>query len=191
LGFGHLLPRGFLRERPVGLRRAAAIGLARCDLIEPQQLDSLERDLRRWNDHAIWFRTSLAARSLLTSEGQTQPLQHLANSPVFAFAGIGNPDAFRQTLDRCGGRVVGFHSWPDHHEYTAPDIQRIRLAARRAGAAAIVCTHKDLVKLDQLDRTTSDERLPLYALIVEVVWHAGQADMEKLILDVVGAKRPR
>ena len=42
-GFGYLFPRGLMRERPAGLRRAGLVMLTRCDLVPPSALEELRR----------------------------------------------------------------------------------------------------------------------------------------------------
>ncbi len=46
-GYGHVLPRGLMREPLRGLRRADAIVITRSDQISAQQLDALQADLRQ------------------------------------------------------------------------------------------------------------------------------------------------
>ena len=67
--------------------------------------------------------------------------------PIVAFAGIGNPAAFRATLARLAAEVVEFVPFPDHHAYTAADFDRLAARATRSGAAMLVTTLKDLVKV--------------------------------------------
>src|SRR5262249_46238898 len=70
-----------------------------------------------------------------------------ASGPVFAFAGIGNPKAFFDDLGRTGVEVVGTLSFPDHHHYSAADLERIAARAREAGGQTIVTTQKDAMNL--------------------------------------------
>lgn len=81
------------------------------------------------------------------ADGGTRPLDALRGLPVVAFAGIGNPAAFRATLARLAAEVVEFISFPDHHAYTPADFARLVAQARRGGAALLVTTLKDLVKV--------------------------------------------
>ena len=76
----------------------------------------------------------------------------LAESPVFAFAGIGRPGKFVQTLSDAGVRVVGWRGYPDHHPYGARDLQTLRDLARKNGAR-LVTTEKDIVRFGKGDRT--------------------------------------
>ena len=69
----------------------------------------------------------------------------LQGKRVFAFAGLADNRQFFESLDL---ELVGTRSFPDHHRYSAPDIEQIKLQARNAGAEAIVTTEKDAVKID-------------------------------------------
>jgi tetraacyldisaccharide-1-P 4'-kinase len=51
-------------------------------------------------------------------------------------------------------------AFPDHHRYTARDMDRLVSAARTAGAAAFVTTEKDRVRLGELAAGFS-ELIPL------------------------------
>jgi len=70
---------------------------------------------------------------------------------VFAFAGLADNEQFFASLRANGVDVVGTRSFRDHHLYTAADVAAIKIAARAAGADAIVTTEKDAVKIDDRD----------------------------------------
>jgi tetraacyldisaccharide 4'-kinase len=67
--------------------------------------------------------------------------------PVFAFAGIAGPDRFINDLRAAGWQIAGSMTFRDHHPYSRRDFARIVAAARAAGAASIVTTEKDVVRL--------------------------------------------
>lgn len=80
-------------------------------------------------------------------------------SPVFAVAGLARPDQFFADLSRDGWNVVGRRGFADHHRFGARDIEEITRAAKAAGAAALVTTEKDLVRL-----------LPFRPMPLPLVW---------------------
>jgi hypothetical protein len=47
--------------------------------------------------------------------------------------------------------VVGVEALPDHHAWSASDVARVALRARDLGAARVVVTSKDAVKLEAVD----------------------------------------
>ena len=85
--------------------------------------------------------------------------------PVFAFAGIGRPAAFFDTLRAAGWEVAGSEAFPDHRRYSAADVERLADAAVRAGARVLVTTEKDAARLQGLTA-----RIPIVpvALTVQV-----------------------
>jgi len=65
---------------------------------------------------------------------------------VVAFAGIGYPEKFRQTLLQNNYEVVHFEGFPDHFPYQESDITRLIKLAENMGAN-IITTEKDLVRV--------------------------------------------
>lgn len=73
----------------------------------------------------------------------------LRGKRVLAFAGIGDPQRFFRTLRNSGIEVAAEKSFPDHHRYTADDVDALQNQATR-GDLALVTTEKDMVKLQAL-----------------------------------------
>lgn len=67
--------------------------------------------------------------------------------PALAVAGIAAPERFFRDLGANGWNVASTMVFADHHAYTAQDISRITTEAGRLGAARIVTTEKDFVRL--------------------------------------------
>ncbi len=82
---------------------------------------------------------------------------------VVAFAGIGRPSKFFDTLSASGARIVENRSFPDHHVYATGEIAELKTLAARHGAA-LVTTEKDFARLDP-DAATGIE-----AFSVSVEW---------------------
>ncbi len=139
-GNGFLLPRGGLREPPAALRRADVVvmtsteeeGAPPPDGIPPIPVFSARR------------------RPVALVQGPTNeisPLADLAGQKVCAFTGIARPDSFRRILEPLCGGIVSFLPFPDHHTYTARDVEDIRQARRDSGARILLTTEKDGIKL--------------------------------------------
>ena len=110
-----------------------------------------------------------------------RPLDDLRGRRVLAFAGIGNPAAFRSALAALGAEVVAFRPLPDHHAYTAADLDSLAREAATARADFAVTTLKDLVKI----RRQALDGLPLAALEIAIEFTAGGAELEAAILTAV------
>jgi len=126
-GFGNgcVLPAGPLRE-PV------AKGLARADLV----LTIGAEDVALPPDVA-------------KVRGQLKPLQtgmDWAGMPVFAFAGIGRPEKFFETLRALGAEVKGTEALADHQPLSPALLRRLGEQAARLQAQPVT-TEKDAVRL--------------------------------------------
>ena len=161
-GFGWLLPRGLLREPVTGLERAGVVALSRADLVSEQRRIELRQRVAELAPNAAWIEIAHTPTRLIAGE-LSESIETLHGQRVLAFCGLGNPAGFRHTLEQCGTQLVDFIEFPDHHEYTRDDIEKLRKAIREHNPTQVVCTHKDMVKveLDQLDG------VPLRALLVE------------------------
>jgi tetraacyldisaccharide-1-P 4'-kinase len=70
-----------------------------------------------------------------------------SNSRVFVVTGIARPDRFQADILAAGWDIAGAIDFRDHHPFDARDIARITEAARASGAAIVLTTEKDAVRL--------------------------------------------
>ena len=162
-GNGRLLPAGLLREPPSSLVRADLIVLTRTD--QTDDLDEVRDRIRMLNDHAPLIETIHRPVGITYhQDGTNIPLESLSDYPVAAFSGIGNPDAFEDTLESLGADVV--HAWrfPNHHEYRRAKLSDMVDRARDTGAKALVTTEKDAVRFP----AGFSFNIPLWILRVEL-----------------------
>jgi tetraacyldisaccharide 4'-kinase len=152
-GYGHVLPRGLLREPPAGLRRASAILITRVDLADAGTVGRIVVQVRKYNERAPVYRSAVSHTGLVKTNGDTVPMQWLAGKKFFAFAGIGNPPALEQQLRAGAGEMVGTRWLPDHHHYSPGDVEVILREARRLSAEVVLTTQKDWVKVAPLTGT--------------------------------------
>ncbi len=144
-GFGNrrLIPAGPLRE-PVeqGLQRADAVVLmgegtvAMISYCPPGPSLMCEGVVEIPSFHGPTFRAVLRPSAPDGLNGRA----------VFAIAGIGRPEKFFGTLQAMGARIVGHKAFPDHHPYSAQEIEALKQEAANAGAL-LVTTEKDLVRI--------------------------------------------
>ena len=182
-GYGHLLPRGLLRESPRGLKRAGAVLLTRCDQVTPSALAQLQREVANLAPQALVVQTSHHSTEWIDASRRTVPLERFAGKQVAAFCGIGNPEAFRRTLADLGMTVRAFRSFADHHAYTRSDIEELcNWARQNATEGIVVTTQKDLVKL----RLTRLGECELWALRIQLRIHAGQDALDHKLKEALG-----
>ena len=98
-----------------------------------------------------------------------------AGRSVFAFAGIGRPQKFFDTLKAVGAFVKGTHEFADHHIYDLQDLKGLRDQAR---GDLLVTTEKDLVRIPP------EWRGGIAALAVEAVFD-DPAALDALLLKAV------
>jgi tetraacyldisaccharide 4'-kinase len=180
-GFEHVFPRGTLREPLAGLRRAGAVILSRADMLEPAARSEIRRRVELLAPQAVWAEIRHAPRELLSAGGKIKAFADLHSAKIAAFCGVGNPAGFRHTLLSCGFELTGFRDFPDHHRYSREDIEALSLWADELGAEALLCTHKDLVKIGL---ETLGGR-PLWALRVGIEFLAGGPAFEERLMMIL------
>ncbi len=131
-----VLPMGRLREELGALSRADAIVMTGAGL--PADLSGEARSAKAGGAE---LPASAAIFQARTSIGMLRPPDALA------LAGIARPQRFFDLLAASGWQVVRTMTFPDHHWYSRPDLDRIADAARASGARVVVTTEKDLVRL--------------------------------------------
>ncbi len=65
---------------------------------------------------------------------------------IMAFAGIGRPEKFFDTLHACGALVDVTHAFPDHHPFKPEELAALRQEAESRGLLPVT-TEKDLVRI--------------------------------------------
>jgi tetraacyldisaccharide 4'-kinase len=174
-GYGHLLPRGLLREPVEEMRRADVAVLSRASLADPLGREEVRRTIARYAPDALWAEADHVPVALCDSQGTQRAPDELRGKDVAAFCAIGNPAAFRATVEQIGCRVVAMREFADHYSYRPDDLRRLAAWADGLDVAAVLCTHKDLVKLQrqQLGRHL------LWALGVRLTFWCGQQALEE------------
>lgn len=145
-GFGRLLPRGLLREPVSALARAGLVVITRVDQVSPETVEAIRREVAVVHPQCGIVEATFPAVKLIGHTGQTCALESLSGASVAAFCGIGNPSAFRASLERLGYVVAGFRAFADHHQYTTDDIDDLSRWSAGLAVDAVLCTQKDLVK---------------------------------------------
>jgi len=175
-GYERVFPRGMLREPVSGLRRAGAVVLSRSDAVSQQQREAIRERVRRLAPQTLWVEIVQRPGGLLSAEDTRGDVAQLAGRRVAAFCGIGNPAGFRHTLESVRCEVAGLREFPDHHRYTWADIASLcQWVEGLDNVAAVLCTHKDLVKLNIAQLGD----VPLWALTIELEITAGRDEFER------------
>lgn len=164
LGNGRVFPGGPLREPLSALERAHCFVITGVDSGNHSSVDDFQRRLQgAFSGKPVFAGEYLPAGIWHSRQGKACTLAEAREMSVFAFAGIANPDSFRQTLRQEGFSLVGFKEFKDHHGYTAQDVAALVTAAQAHGAQALITTEKDFVKLRPFFA-----EFPILALTIEL-----------------------
>ena len=185
-GFGSILPAGLLREPVSSLKRAGAAVITRSDQVSDEQLARLESKLNLTNPKMAIAKTTHTALYAKSADGKEIDLDQLACKKIFAFCGIGNPQAFFQTIKQNNAILVGSKIYDDHYRYSDGDIAYIREQARKAGAEMILTTQKDFNKISHYTPKNGD--ITLAYLAVELKFTAGEDKIRQLIEAALAGK---
>lgn len=169
LGNGRLLPAGPLREAPGALARAGAVLLNRVG--EAPAAGDLRRLVARLAPRALLAESDLAFAGWRDARGGAAA-ELPPGAGVYSFCGIANPGSFRRTLESRGLRLLGWEVFRDHHAYRAGEIEALARAADAAGAAAVVTTAKDAVRIPRWPGAA-----PLYRAEVKIAMISGREQL--------------
>ena len=165
-----LFPRGTLREPASSLKRANVILLTRCDQVSDAEVNRIK----------AWLAKQSPGVPIATTEHRPVA-NELKGATVGAFCGIGNPEAFRRTLESLGATVADFRTFPDHYAYTREDVDELRRwASELPPGATIATTQKDQVKL-RLDELSGR---PLHTVRIEMKIREGEDAFREVLSSI-------
>ncbi len=168
---GDLFPLGPFREPPGMIRRAGVI------LVNKGELDSGAKALAEGiPTFRVKYRPTFLHEIRRNLIG---PYTYLNGKKVLAFAGLGDNRSFFELLKELGAHIEHAVEFPDHHAYSAHDIERLVSAK---GAEMLVTTEKDAVKLDRSEIPEN-----VYYLAVEAVVER-EEELVELIVQRLGGK---
>ncbi len=161
-----VFPAGRFRERLDALTRADTILLTRANLAGDELLKAWHEALAA-HAHATIYEAEHAPRSI------EPPLT--AGTPAGAFCGIGNPEAFFNSLSTYGIILTERRSFPDHHFYARRDLDRLFADPPEL---PWITTAKDFVRIDDLLRRDEnpDWRSRLHVLEMELRIRHGRGE---------------
>lgn len=145
-GNGRLLPRGDLREPQEGAARAHALVVTRAGRVVDRA--AVEAWWARFGSGGpiFWLDFRIVALREWLS-GARIPLPRPELHPVYAWCGLGHPEAFHRDLQAAGLTLAGSRDFPDHAGLAPRHLAALSLEAQARGAKLLVCTEKDAVKL--------------------------------------------
>lgn len=183
-GYGHMLPRGLMREPRSALRRADAVVVTRSDLVAAEVLAEIDEQIQVLSGKRPVAHAEHAWVGLVDAADEAHDLSAIEDKAVMGVVGIGNPAAFEKTLVQHVKDVLHCEALPDHHGYTRKQLLRFIDLATTAGAEAIVTTEKDWVKWASLLEDESIE-IPIYRAALAMRFRDGGDALTELLGSIV------
>jgi tetraacyldisaccharide 4'-kinase len=182
---GRLLPSGRLREP---LRSASRANAAILTGIDPEAAfgasgigEALAQALRPHGFTGPGFASVTRSGQPRLADGSLLP----PGQKVFLVSAVARPEGLAAEVRKLGFEIAGELRFPDHHRYPGASLDRIASAFRASGAAAVLTTAKDRVKLlGRLDLPASPigdiAELPIQAEPEPAFWRWLDGEVEGL-----------
>ena len=178
-GYEKLLPAGLLREPLDSLKRADAVVITRSNQNSPEKISEIKERLSKINPDIVFAAAVHKPMGIKLIKDKQMSLNELAGRKIYAFCGIGNPEAFFQTLSDMALNIVGTKVYNDHHKYTESDIAAIYEDAKYKQAQLVLTTHKDWIKTALL--CIDKFEIPFAALLIELEFIDGREKIISLV----------
>ena len=169
-GYGHVLPRGLLRESLDQLRRADLIILTRADQCTGAESQAIRAVLKSHRGSDECVETTFAPSRLVDLNWTSHSIDIVKGQRAFAFCGIGNPRGFLKTVERVQAVCPQSKFFPDHHHYTPSELHDLSKRATELAVDVVLTTQKDLVKISANDW----DGPPLFAIEIGVEFLGGK-----------------
>ncbi|MBO0334326.1 tetraacyldisaccharide 4'-kinase [Sneathiella sp. CAU 1612] len=161
VGNGRLIPAGPLRE-------PLAAGLSRSEAVILVGRNNDQNILNQLNTFKPVYNSYLVPRP---------SAEALSGERVVAFAGIGRPEKFFNSLREAGCDLIDHFSYADHHVYKKEEIMTMVESAATQNAA-LVTTRKDFVRLP------AEARMMVTVFDVDMAFETPEA-LKSLLLSVL------
>tara|TARA_B100002051_G_scaffold104294_1_gene99592 strand:- start:53 stop:985 length:933 start_codon:yes stop_codon:yes gene_type:complete len=140
IGNSFLIPSGPLRESFKSIKRAD------CIVINGERNIEFENKIKKINKNLKIF----------YSKYKITNLDKFKNKKVLAFAGIGNPSNFFELLKENYIDLLKAYSFPDHHNYSKRDFDKIIEENPDLGPIKVVTTEKDYFRMNEKQKQSCD-----------------------------------
>lgn len=142
------------------MRRADAIVLTRVERADAAAGAGAESTIARTHPTAPLFHARFRGAGLRDERGSPVDPATLAGRRLVAVCGVADSSQFAATLSGMGLAPEELVDFRDHQRYRERHVARIERVAEQAGAAFVVTTEKDAVKLEgKLNRPILTVRL--------------------------------
>lgn len=171
-GQGYFLPRGFLREEKTALSRADLVIINH--VRDQEHFQTIQQKLLPFTI-APAVGTKMEVASIWGFEKNL--ISSIQGKKVGIFCGIANPFQFQQTVEMQGAQVVSHKFVSDHESLEIKSLQSFSENCYSLGAEMLLCTEKDFVKLNKMDKFP----LPIAWLQMKLTIVEGQGNWHAFI----------
>lgn len=146
-GGGFCPPCGRLRETLSAMSRADLVILTRADLVSEAEKDQIWEKIHHYLPKAPRIELVFdPVRVWITETDEKKPVSILKEQDLILLSAIGNPTAFRLSVDKLGARVRSDSRFRDHHFFSGMTLQSV-MGDKNPNDLPVLCTHKDWVKI--------------------------------------------
>ena len=182
-GGGRMAPSGQLREPLEALRRADAVILTRTQL--GQSYDPLTSKLRSFNPGLPCFQSTQTLEPVISrTVGGEKVETPLSGCRALAFAGLGNPKQFFDSLRQNGVNLVQALPFGDHHRYSTRELKTIGRRCQELRVDTAITTEKDAENLPPTSLLPPELRV----LIAQVSFQFVGYGLQELLLQTLDRK---
>ena len=176
--YDKLLPAGRLREPQSGKARADIVIVTKCPKdLKPMEYRVIIKAMNLYPYQQLFF-TSLDYDDLYSVFGNTKrPLDSIKRTDnILLLTGIASPKQLANDISEYTSNITQLN-FPDHHQFTAKDIERINSTfSNMPSPKIIITTEKDTARLADMDGLSDDVRQSLYKLPIRVKFMLDQED---------------
>ncbi|MFN0200341.1 MAG: tetraacyldisaccharide 4'-kinase [Bacteroidia bacterium] len=171
----YLLPAGRLREPVESLYRADIVVINKC--FDKRQLPAIQKALQPHLSVQAEFVCCYPVLSTAISFTTGEKIA-LSQQKVIAFCGIGNAEAFYQSLEAANVTLVEKHTFKDHHFYTEEEIFQL---IEKAKNLPIFTTEKDFARLQDKYYHYLLQQANFYYVPMELTFWEGEDRLKMVV----------
>ena len=174
--YDKLLPAGRLREPQNGKSRADIVIITKCPKdLKPMEYRVIIKAMNLYPYQQLYFTTLEYDNLRPMFCGEERPLKSISKKEnILLLTGIASPKQMIYDLKECSPNITPM-TFPDHHQFTKKDIERINDAfAAMQSPKIIITTEKDNARLFGMEGLSEEVRHNIYILPVKIKFMPGQ-----------------
>ena len=171
--YDELLPSGRLREPVKSKDRADIVIVTKCPTdLKPMEFRVITKAMNLYPYQQLYFSTheygELMPIGASGEQASPKKLEDLSGKNVFLLTGIASPEQMQLDLQAYTDKIQPL-TFPDHHNFSRKDIERINEAfASLPSPKLIITTEKDATRLAAVEGLSDEVRQHLYVLPIHV-----------------------